>query len=308
MRGCDDTATLAANAHCVACGGGSLRPHLRVAGEPGSEGLIPTTSRFGTALRDIVRCGDCGHMQLERLPAESELVGAYREAASRDYVMEEAGQRSTARRILHRVERHADRGSIVDLGCWVGFLLAEARERGWDPVGVEPSAFAARYAREHFGLDVRDTELMDTDLPRGSFQAAVMADVIEHLPDPGAAADRVADLLAPEGVLAMTLPDAGSRMARLLGRRWWSVIPTHLHYFTRGSLQVLLARHGFRVLFLGTAPKTFTVRYYLERIGGYRRDIADALVRGAEIAGVAGRLWSPDFRDRMLVIARGPLR
>src|SRR5438270_356533 len=133
---------------CAACGAAGLRPHLSVAGEMGSGGLIPSTDRYGTALADIVRCPRCGHMQL-------------------------------------------------------------------DP----------------------------------------MRDVIEHLTDPAAALGRIRQLLAPRGVLWLALPDAGSRVARVLGRRWWSVLPTHVQYFTRGSIATLLARTGFQLLEISTAPK-----------------------------------------------------
>jgi hypothetical protein len=92
-----------------------------------------------------------------------------------------------------------------------------------------------------------------------------------------------------------------------MGARWWSVIPTHVQYFTRASLVTLLRRRGFEPLFAGTAPKTFTVRYYLDRIGGYSRPLASALVRGAEAVRVADRPWAPDFRDRMAVVARRPV-
>ena len=62
-----------------------------------------------------------------------------------------------------------------------------------------------------------------------------MGDVLEHLTARQRALDRVGELLAPGGVLALELPDAGSRVARMLGKRWWSVIPTHIHYFTRAE-------------------------------------------------------------------------
>jgi SAM-dependent methyltransferase len=288
---------------CAVCGGAVLRAHLSVAGDAGADGLIPTTDRFGTALDDIVRCEACGHMQLARFPTDAELAQAYADAASDDYVEEEAGQRETARRILERIERHAARGALVDLGCWVGFLLAEAHDRGWETVGVEPSAFASRYARERLGLDVRTGDLFAEPLPEHAFQAAVLGDVIEHLPRPGEALDRIARLLAPGGVVALMLPDAGSRVARVMGARWWSVIPTHVQYFTRTSIAALLARHGYSVRHLGTAPKAFSVRYYLERIGGYSPGVARGLVRATGAVGVADRMWAPDFRDRMLVIA-----
>ncbi|HEX8066684.1 MAG TPA: class I SAM-dependent methyltransferase [Thermoleophilaceae bacterium] len=290
---------------CAACASPVLVPHMTVA-RAGATDLVPTTDRFGSALGDVVRCLACSHMQLDRFPDEAELSEAYGEAESEDYVEEEAGQRATARVALDRVERYVRRGSLVDLGCWVGFLPAEARDRGWDALGVEPSEFASRYARERLGVEVVRAGLFEADLPSGRFDAAVMGDVIEHLPRPADALDRVADLLAPGGVLHLALPDAGSRLARRMGPRWWSVIPTHVQYFTRASLLTLLRRRGFEPLWAGTAPKAFTVRYYLDRIGGYSRPAADALVAGAEAAGVADRIWAPDFRDRMAVVARRP--
>lgn len=290
---------------CAACGGGPLCPHLAVAGQAGPDGLVPTTTRFGTALADIVECANCGHGQLEIFPTDEELAAAYAEAESEDYVDEEAGQRETARRVLARIDRHAPDGPLVDLGCWVGFLLAEARERGRRVIGVEPSGWAARYAREELYLpEIHETDLFAAPVAEGEFAAAVLGDVLEHLPRPGEALDRIGSLLAPGGVVCLVLPDAGSALARAMGARWWSVIPTHVQYFTRGSLRTLLARHDFEVLELGTSPKAFSVRYYLERIGGYSPPLARALVAVARRARLAEKMWAPDFGDRMVVIAR----
>ena len=291
---------------CVACGGGDLRHHLAV-GDSRPTDLIPTTDRYGHTLADIVRCADCGHLQLERFPDDDELAAAYAEAASEDYVAEEAGQRATARTTLEQIERHVPRGRLLDLGCWVGFLLAEARDRGWEVTGVEPSGFASSYARDRLGLDVRRGDLFEVDLPAGAYDAVVLGDVIEHLVRPGDALERIADLLAPGGVVHLALPDAGSRLARRMGARWWAVLPTHVQYFTRTSLFTLLERHAYAPLWAGTAPKTFSVDYYLWRIGGYSRPVSGALRRAARAAGVSGRLWGPDFRDRMAVVARRPV-
>jgi hypothetical protein len=131
-----------------------------------------------------------------------------------------------------------------------------------------------------------------------------MADVLDHLTRANAALDRVAELLRPGGLIALELPDAGSRVARLLGPRWWSVIPTHVHYFTRDSAATMLARHGFEPLYVATDPKSFTVGYYLDKGGGYLPAVSRGLVATAQRLGVAERMWTPDFRDRMLLIAR----
>lgn len=293
--------------HCAACGATGLVPHMSVRGDMGEDGLIPTTKEFGTALGDIERCPACGHMQLDRMPSDEELEAAYAEAESEAYVGEEAGQRASFRSVLQRIEPHTGRGRILDVGCWVGFLLAEAKDRGWEEVvGVEPSEFASTYAREKLGLDVRTEDFFTADLPLAHWDAVVLADVLEHLTKPNAALARAKELLRPGGVLCLALPDAGSRVAKLLGKRWWSVIPTHLHYFTRDSAATMLRRHGFEPIGTTTDPKAFTIAYYLDKGGGYLPRVSKALVRAAEKLGVADKMWAPDFRDRMVVLARAP--
>jgi hypothetical protein len=153
---------------CAVCRTAALAPHLsvRVDGDPAT--LAADTTAYGHAMSDIARCGACGHMQLETMPDEPSLEEAYSGESEAAYVEEERGQRATAARALARIERHVAPGALCDLGCWVGFLLAEARDRGWETVGVEPSRFASEYARERLGLDVRTGTLGDADLPAPS--------------------------------------------------------------------------------------------------------------------------------------------
>lgn len=267
---------------------------------------MPASDRYGSAPADLVRCGVCGHVQVGEFPPDAALGEAYGGASDEAYVEEEAGQRATARIALERIERRAPaRGALLDVGCWVGFLLDEAEERGWEAWGVEPSEWAAGLARERVGPGRVQTGTLETsDLPRKAFDAVHMGDVIEHLPDPASALERVRQLLSRDGVLYLALPDAGSRVARALGARWWSVLPTHLQYFSRASMRVLLERSGYVPLWMGTAPKSFSARYYAERLGGYSRAAAGAAVRAAVVAGLADRMVAPDFHDRMAVLAR----
>jgi SAM-dependent methyltransferase len=288
---------------CAACGGGPLKLRLRVGGELDQRGLIPTTDAYGTALADIDECQACGHRQLTRYPSEVELLSLYVGARADHYVEEVEGQMATSHATLAEIEKHVTPGRILDLGCWVGFMLAAARDRGWETLGVEPSDFASHYAREELGLDVLQADLLSADLEPASFDAIILGDVIEHLTDPLDALRHIATLLAPGGVLYMALPDSGSRLARLMGARWWSVIPTHIQYFSRESMRILLGRAGFVTLDIHTAPKTFSVEYYLWRIGGYSPAWSQRFKRVARRVGLADRLWTPDFRDRMGVVA-----
>ncbi|MCU1588617.1 MAG: putative Methyltransferase type 12 [Frankiales bacterium] len=221
---------------------------MRVAARVDGSDFAPNTKDYGRALSDIGRCESCGHMQLIQMPSDVILGEVYGEAADVEYVDEEDGQRATARAILGRLEEHVPPGRLLDLGCWVGFLMSEAAKRGWTATGVEPSAWASGYAREQLGLEVIHEDLMTAPLPQSAFDAVVLGDVIEHLPEPATGLARIATLLAPGGALVLMLPDAGSRLARMMGKRWWSVLPTHVQYFTRGSLTALLERECWRVV------------------------------------------------------------
>jgi 2-polyprenyl-3-methyl-5-hydroxy-6-metoxy-1,4-benzoquinol methylase len=191
---------------------------------------------------------------------------------------------------------------LLDVGCWTGSFVEAAGARGWEAFGVEPSSWAVGEARAR-GLDVRQGELDDVDEPDGSLRAVVVCDVLEHLDDPRPAVARIASLLEPGGAIYLTVPDAGSRLARVMGRRWWSVLPMHLQYFTRTSMLLLLADQGLHPVHVGTHTKVFTARYYAERVAGYSGVAGRSAVSVLERLGQADRAIAPDFRDRMEVIA-----
>jgi SAM-dependent methyltransferase len=292
---------------CPVCGGGEYRA-LYPAPETGTEGGVdaeafrPSAERFGRALGDIVECLSCGHGSLLEQPPVDAVAAAYAAAEDPVSLREEEGQARTADRALAEIEQLTRPGRVCDVGCWTGSFLVAARERGWDAVGVEPSAWASARARAR-GVDVRTADLDDHGQPLHSCRLVVLADVLEHLPDPGHALGVAHDLLEPGGVLYVTVPDAGSRLARLLGRRWWSVLPMHLQYFTRPSLTRLVGTSSFEVRSVRTHAKAFTARYYAERIGGYSPSLEQAAVKTLEALNVADHLVAPDLHDRMALLA-----
>ena len=74
-------------------------------------------------------------------------------------------------------------------------------------------------------------------------------DVIEHLHDPRGSLVRIAELLAPGGVLIVSVPVMDSLDHRLFGRYWAGYeIPRHLHFFSTRTLTSLFHATGFRVV------------------------------------------------------------
>lgn len=296
---------------CPICGGHGQSPRFRApttATEGGVDAarFIPASAGFGTTAGQVVRCRTCGHGSLLDAPDEDRVASAYEDAADEETLREEAGQVATATRDLATIAAvvGGPPGRLLDIGCWTGSFVAAAADLGWDAEGIEPSAWACERARAR-GLSVRRAALGPGDgLPAGAYRAVVACDVLEHLHDPGAAIARARDLLEPDGALFVTVPDAGSPLARILGRRWWSVLPMHLQYFTRSTATRLLERHGFRIRHLGTHAKVFSRRYYADRVGEFVPVVGPRTAAWVAGTAGAGRLVAPDLRDRMAIVAQ----
>jgi len=211
---------------------------------------------------DLYRCDDCGTVQQPSLPVGPDLHELYRDMSDAAYLEEAAGRRATANRLLDMVGRYRAGGRLLDVGCGHGLLTDEAQKRGWEAIGIELSASAAAYARDNLGLDVRQQTLDEVD-PGDGFDAIVMADVIEHLDDPGAAIDRCHDLLAPDGVLLVVTPDPSSLTARIAGARWWGYLPAHTYLLPRHTLRELLSARGLVISEDVAFVRSFSARYWV---------------------------------------------
>jgi 2-polyprenyl-3-methyl-5-hydroxy-6-metoxy-1,4-benzoquinol methylase len=198
----------------------------------------------------IVRCRACGLVRVDPHPVldatrdiyEGDAYGFVRSSQADDFGGDGIPY---AQRVLTELESLGSGGRLLDLGCATGDFLLAARERGWQPLGVELSAHAAAVARRR-GLEVRVGTLAEANFGPASFDAVTMLDVIEHLSDPLAELREVHRLLRPGGILCVETPNWDSVYRRLLGRRWAALQPRlHLLYFDRRTAAKVLRRAGF---------------------------------------------------------------
>jgi SAM-dependent methyltransferase len=108
-----------------------------------------------------------------------------------------------------------DGARVLDCGCGLGFYLKVMNEL-WDVdlVGLDTDASRLEWARGH-GIQA-DLVLGDAQrLPfvDASFDAVLMTEVLEHLPDDGAALAEVLRVLRPGGVVAVSVPHANYPIA-----------------------------------------------------------------------------------------------
>jgi len=130
---------------------------------------------------------------------------------------------------------------VIDIGCGTGFFLEALQERyrAW---GIDPSPTAVELCRER-GLDrVSLGTAYQLHSIGHCFGGAFLLDVLEHLDADGLAVEAARDVLAPDGIVLVTVPAYPAL---------WShhdVVNQHRRRYTRPQLDRLLRRAGFQVV------------------------------------------------------------
>ncbi len=106
---------------------------------------------------------------------------------------------------------HDDR--VLEIGCGTGYMITLPLVRaGWDAMGVDTDAASIEYGRGLLaaeGFDAERLRTVDAATLPGKFDAIILSEVLEHIPDAGidALLATVRQLLAPGGKLLVTVPN-----------------------------------------------------------------------------------------------------
>jgi SAM-dependent methyltransferase len=207
----------------------------------------------------IERCRRCGLVYANPRASEADILRRY----SHDYFWNEYLPASGApggrvdhalndgrnAPLLNLLRAHAPGGRrLLEVGTGAGLFLKAAERAGWEVGGVELSTEGSAFARDRLGLDVRTERAEAMTFPAGSFDAAVMSEVIEHLFDPPVVLKAIHGALGPGGVLAITTPNLAALSRHILGLQWSVLSPLeHLYYFTGKTLGRMVEACGFEV-------------------------------------------------------------
>ena len=111
-------------------------------------------------------------------------------------------------------------GRILDVGCGPGVNLESLQRFGWDVYGLDFSDVAIAEARRKFGDRIYSGTLDEVCLEDESFDVVMFSHSLEHMFSPAKALARARQLLKPQGMVIVTLPNAKSVEASL----FWAVV------------------------------------------------------------------------------------
>ena len=189
-------------------------------------------------------------------------------------------------------------GRVLDLGCSDGYLAGALRDRGHHVTGVD--------LRAHDGVKERVDEFFEADLDRGlppelegPFDVVLAADVLEHVRTPELLLEQLRLKASPTTRVLLSVPNVGHWYPRtriLLGRfdydRRGILDRDHVRFFTKKSIERLIAAAGYRV------ERSAGTGLPIDVVNRGAGDPVDDEVSGSGVAEAVSRL------DRALVAVR----
>ncbi|MDE0915508.1 MAG: class I SAM-dependent methyltransferase [Planctomycetota bacterium] len=213
-----------------------------------SEALL---SKNGADYRRCLACGfvfgDYSQEEWDQRNADA-FEASLEEYAAKSYTP--AKQRRYGRR-LSVLEPYRGGGNLLEIGSNVGGFLHAARSAGWSPVGIEPVAACAEYARSERGLQVHACTLEVAELPSDHFDALYSNAVFEHLWSPTRTLAEATRVLRPGGVVFLDTVNYDSYTRRFLEEKWKLYDPAmHACIYTPDTLKRLCMGAGLTPLWM----------------------------------------------------------
>jgi SAM-dependent methyltransferase len=205
-----------------------------------------------------MQCNSCGLVYLNPRPSVSEFERIYpQNYHAFDFSGENFGfvhkVRSglEAKRLLRLCRGLPDDARILDVGCGDGFHLQLLKKYGkpsWTLEGVDMSERAVR-AVEKSGLKAHLGSVEELDLPKNSYDLAIMFQTIEHVEKPEKVLAAVFEILKPGGKLVVVTDNTDSIDFKFFKGSYWGGyhFPRHWNLFNKVSLKKLAVKTGFKI-------------------------------------------------------------
>ncbi len=215
----------------------------------------------------IVQCLRCGLVYSDTDLTDERITQIYSAVEDQTYAENLDARYRTFRHNLSQLAGILPpAGTLLDVGAHCGGFLKVAEELGYDAMGVEPSAWAARYAREVLEQKVVEGTVKNLPPHMTDFDIVTMWDVLEHMKAPVEELLRIHSRLRPGGFLILSTLDIANWLPRIMGRRWPWLMDMHLYYFTEEIMKQILTRAGFRCVLARPYRHVITLDYFLLKL------------------------------------------
>ena len=270
--------------------------------------LVCNNPNFLPYLKGLLKCTSCGFVTTDLKLDKEDMKRIYGKEYffGNEYVDYKKDKDILQKNFLNRLKTIANYkkgGSLVEVGCAYGFFL-ELAKKYFSVKGFEICQDAVDFAKG-LSLDVESRDFVSAEILKSSVDVVAMWDVVEHLIDPRLYIAKANYILKQDGLLCITTGDIGSLNARIRKEKWRMIHPpTHLHYFSKDTLRLLLEKNGFQIVhqeYISVVRSVKQIAYSLLMLGENRYA---TLFKVLEKIKLTNLQFSINLRDVVLVVAK----
>lgn len=220
-------------------------------------------------MKDLVKINKYGFYSISTLPTEVELeryyaekyyqlnLGSYEkkyEKAEIEYFFNKIEQKYYV--ISQHFKGKTKKKKFLDIGCGEGWALRYFKRKDWDVLGIDYSDYGCQKNNRNCldNLIVGDVykEIKKLTGKNKKYDVLLLDNVLEHALNPYGLLSECLGLIDANGILVVDVPNDFSPLQRYLikekyvDKKYWIVLPDHLHYFSANSLSRLCKAVGWR--------------------------------------------------------------
>ena len=212
--------------------------------------VLATRDSKSNAPLVVQLCERCGLVQQRDIPSDQELRSYYSHHYRSDYkntyvpkskYIYRAG--IAAKNRLNFLRFGAKNLALpqgatwLDIGAGGGEVVYAARQAGFDAQGIEPNEGYSDFARQHYDVVVQTSHL--DQIQDKTYDIISLFHVLEHMPRPLVAFDKLANLINHNGLLVIEVPNIEQADASPSN----IFFKAHLFYFSAATLVACASKH-----------------------------------------------------------------
>lgn len=150
---------------------------------------------------------------------------------------------------LKLIKKYHSTGKLLDLGCGLGYFLdGVKKDKTFEGTGADISTDAIQYVDKTFGIKVLEENRL-TEISDEHFDIITQWHVMEHVHRLEERMKLLKRILKKDGTMFLAVPISNSFDSRYYKQYWDGYdVPRHLYHFTANSMQILMEKHGFKII------------------------------------------------------------
>ena len=206
-------------------------------------------------LCDLLKCKNCKHFFLSKMPQENYLKDLYNSHSKylfkkphieilkkKDFMKNKLKKENfQPNHWIFKNMKNDKKGNYLEIGPGECSLLKTFRNHGWHAEGYE---LQKRIQIEGVVHDIKK-------ISKKNKNVLVFHDILEHVVDPVSFLKKFSGQQSKGDKLFLAYPNSSSFNARILKGKWRMVAPlSHLNFFSISSTKILLERCGYKPLII----------------------------------------------------------